>query len=48
MRSEILDIFLDFLQDEERTIFLSTHITSDLDRIANRIILIKNGEILLM
>lgn len=47
VRSEVLDIFLEFIQDEENTIFLSTHITSDLDKIADEIIFIDNGEILL-
>ena len=32
VREEILDIFLDFIQDEEHSIILSSHITSDLDK----------------
>lgn len=44
VRGEILDIFLDFLQDEEHTIILSTHITSDLEHIADHIIFIDNGK----
>lgn len=47
VRGEILDIFLDFIQDEEHTILLSTHITSDLEHIADRIIFIDNGKIVL-
>lgn len=47
VRSEVLDIFLDFIQDEENTVFLSTHITSDLEKIADNIIFIENGKILL-
>lgn len=47
IRNEILDIFLEFIQNEENSIFLSTHITSDLDRIADDIIFIDDGEILL-
>lgn len=47
IRNEILDIFLDFIQNEENSIFLSTHITSDLDRIADDIIFIDDGDILL-
>ncbi|MGN9163767.1 ABC transporter ATP-binding protein [Tissierellaceae bacterium HCP3S3_D8] len=45
VRSEILDIFLDFIQDEEKSILFSTHITSDLDKIADYIIFIHDGKI---
>lgn len=47
VRSEVLDIFLDFIQDDEHSIFLSTHITSDLDNIADEIVFIENGNIIL-
>ena len=47
VRSEILDIFLNFIQDEEHTILLSTHITSDLEHIADEIIFIDSGKIIL-
>lgn len=47
VRSEVLDIFLDFIQDDEHTILLSTHITSDLEHIADHIIFIDKGEKLL-
>ncbi len=43
VRSEVLDIFLDFIKDESHTILLSTHITSDLERIADMIVFIDNG-----
>lgn len=46
VRSEILDIFLDVIQDEERAVFLSTHITSDLERIADYVTLIHDGNII--
>lgn len=46
MRSEILDIFQDFIQDEEHSILLSSHITSDLERIADYITFIHQGKIL--
>lgn len=46
IRNEILDIFLDVIQDEERSIFFSTHITSDLEKIADYITLLHQGEIL--
>lgn len=47
VRSEVLDIFLDFIQDEENSIFLSTHITTDLETIADDIVFINNGNIIL-
>ena len=46
VREEILDIFLDFIQDEEHSILMSTHITGDLDKIADYITFINNGEII--
>lgn len=46
VRSEILDIFLEFIQDEERSILFSTHITSDLDKIADYITFIHAGDII--
>ena len=47
VRNEILDIFLNFIQDENHTILLSTHITSDLEHIADEIIFINKGKIIL-
>ena len=47
VRKEVLDIFLDFIQDEEHTILLSTHITSDLEHIADKIIFINQGKVVL-
>lgn len=44
-RNEILDIFQEFIQDEEHSILVSTHITSDLEHIADYITFINNGEI---
>jgi len=44
-RDELIDIFLN-LSDEGKTIFFSTHITSDLESCADNIIYIKNGEII--
>ena len=46
-RSEILDIFQDFIQNGENSILVSSHITSDLEHIADYITFINNGEILL-
>ncbi len=46
MRSEILDIFLEFMQDETHSILLSTHITSDLEHIADYITFVHKGQII--
>lgn len=46
VRNEMLDVFLEFVQEEDHTILLSSHITSDLDRIADYITFINNGQIL--
>jgi ABC-2 type transport system ATP-binding protein len=46
-RSEMLDVFWDYIQDENNTIFISSHITSDLERIADTITFIHNGKLLL-
>ena len=45
VRDEILDIFLEFIQDEEHSILVSSHITSDLERIADYITYIHEGKI---
>ena len=44
-RDELLDIFISLAQDEGKTVFCSTHITSDLDRCADNIIYLKQGRI---
>lgn len=44
-RDEILDIFISLSQDEGKTVFCSTHITSDLDRCADNVIYLKSGRI---
>lgn len=46
VRSEILDIFLEYLQDESHSILMSSHITSDLEKIADSVTFIDRGEIL--
>lgn len=46
VRDEILDMFLEFLQNENHSILLSSHITSDLDKIADTIALMNNGRLL--
>jgi len=47
VRSELLEILSSLLQDETKAVFFSTHITSDLDKIADYVTLIDNGEIVL-
>ena len=47
MRDEILDVFLDFVQEEDHSILLSSHITSDLEKIADYITFIHEGNVLL-
>lgn len=44
-RREILDILYDIIQDEKKSIFFSTHITTDLEKIADYITFINDGEI---
>jgi ABC-2 type transport system ATP-binding protein len=46
VRDEILDVFLEFIQDGERSIFISSHITSDLEKIADYITFIHKGTII--
>lgn len=46
VRNEILDVFLDFIQDEEHSIILSSHITTDLEKIADYITFIHDGKII--
>ena len=44
-RDELLDILRDYVADGEKSVFFSTHITSDLERIADFITLIDHGRI---
>ena len=47
VRDEILDVFLDFVQEENHSILLSSHITSDLEKVADYIAFIHNGRLVL-
>ncbi len=47
VRNEILDIFMEFIQDSEHTVFLSSHIITDLERIADYVVFIHRGKVLL-
>lgn len=46
-RDNLLDLFLDLMQDENRSIFFSSHITSDMEKIADYITVIDDGKILM-
>lgn len=45
MRDELTDMLKEFVEDENNTVLFSTHITEDLDRIADYIIFIDQGKI---
>lgn len=47
VRNEILDIFREFVEDERHAVFISSHITSDIEKIADYIMLIHKGKLLL-
>lgn len=47
MRDEILDVFLEFVQEESHSILLSSHITSDLEKVADYITFIHNGKLIM-
>lgn len=46
VRDDILDLFLEFIQNEENSIFFSSHITSDIQKVADYVILIHEGKII--
>ncbi len=45
VREELLDLFLDFMQQEDHSILFSSHITGDLDKIADSITFLHQGRI---
>ena len=45
VRDDILDMLLDFVQDENHSILVSSHITSDLEKIADYIVFIHEGKV---
>ncbi|MBZ9608839.1 ABC transporter ATP-binding protein [Clostridium estertheticum] len=44
-RADVIDLLLELMQNEQRSILFSTHITSDLEKIADYITMIDNGKI---
>lgn len=47
VRNEILDIFREFVLIEDHTILLSSHITGDLEKLADEVVFIDGGRIIL-
>lgn len=45
VRDDILDLFLEFIQEENHSILVSSHITSDLEKIADYIVFIHKGKV---
>jgi ABC-2 type transport system ATP-binding protein len=46
-RQEFLDLLAEIIRDGEKAVFFSTHITTDLDQLADYILFIHRGEIVL-
>ncbi|MGN0610042.1 MAG: ABC transporter ATP-binding protein [Oscillospiraceae bacterium] len=47
VRSEMLDVFMEYIQDENHSILMSSHITSDLERVADSLTFIHSGKIIM-
>jgi ABC-2 type transport system ATP-binding protein len=47
MRANFLDLLLQFIQDENRTIVISSHILSDIEKVVDHVVIMKAGLILL-
>ena len=45
VRDDILDMFLEFVQDENNSVIVSSHITSDLEKVADYIVFIHKGKV---
>lgn len=45
IREEILDMLLEFIGDENNSVLISSHITGDLEKIADYIVFIHNGKV---
>lgn len=44
-RDELLDILAEYIEDENRSVLFSTHITSDVERIADYVTILHNGRV---
>lgn len=47
VRDELLDLFYDFVQDERHSIFISSHITSDLEKICDYVTFLHEGRVII-
>ena len=45
VRDDILDLFLEFVQEEDHAILVSSHITSDLEKVADYIVFLHQGRV---
>jgi len=45
VRTELLDVLFDIVGDEDRAIFYSTHVLSDIERLADELAFVVNGQI---
>lgn len=46
VRTEVLDVLFDVLDDGDRSIFYSTHILSDISRLADELVFLVNGQVI--
>ena len=46
VRGELMDLFLEFIQDERHSIIMSSHITADLEQVADSIAYLHKGQLL--
>ena len=44
-RDELLDILAEYIEDENRSVLFSTHITSDVERIADYVTILHDGSV---
>ena len=45
VRDDILDLLWDFVQDEQNAVLISSHITSDLEKVADYIVFLNQGRV---
>lgn len=48
IRDDVLDLLLDFMQQEDHTVLISSHILSDIEKVADYIAFIHEGKLLFM
>lgn len=48
VREEILDLLLEFIQDEHKSVFISSHILSDLEKTADYIAFLHQGKLIFL